>query len=92
MRCARDISSIASPAPSIKSEPEAHEGTITRRARGTSIGGSAVLLAARQVRDKARRFAAAMLEANEEDIVVADGRYAPCDVPERGVTHRGMKA
>ncbi len=62
------------------------QGIGTFGSRGTSIGGSAVLLAARQVRDKARRFAAAMLEANEEDIVVADGRYAPRDVPERGVT------
>ena len=62
------------------------QGIGTFGSRGTSIGGSAVLLAARQVRDKARRFAAAMLEAAEEDIIVADGRYAPRDVPERGVT------
>lgn len=62
------------------------QGIGTFGSRGTSIGGSAVLLAARQVRDKARRFAAAMLEASEEDIEIADGRYAPRDVPERGVT------
>ncbi|MFN8511667.1 MAG: molybdopterin cofactor-binding domain-containing protein [Thermomicrobiales bacterium] len=62
------------------------QGIGTFGSRGTSIGGSAVLLASRQVRDKARRYAAAMLEASEEDIEVSEGRYAPRDVPERGVT------
>lgn len=62
------------------------QGIGTFGSRGTSIGGSAVLLAARQVGEKARRFAAAMLEAAEEDIVLADGRYAPRDLPERGVS------
>ena len=62
------------------------QGIGTFGSRGTSIGGSAILLASRQVRDKARRLAAAMLEAAEEDIEIAEGRYAPRDVPERGVT------
>ncbi len=61
------------------------QGIGTFGSRGTSIGGSAVLLAARGVRDKARRIAAGLLEAAEEDIEVADGRYRVRGVPDRGV-------
>ena len=62
------------------------QGIGTFGSRNTSIGGSAVLLAARQVAAKARRLAGTMLEAAEEDIALIDGRYAPQGVPERGLT------
>jgi carbon-monoxide dehydrogenase large subunit len=62
------------------------QGIGTFGSRSTSIGGSAVLLASRAVQAKARRLAAAMLEADEADIVLAAGRYAPRGVPERGLT------
>lgn len=62
------------------------QGIGTFGSRNTSIGGSAVLLAAREVQGKARTLAAAMLEAAEADIVLEDGAYGPRGVPERRVT------
>ena len=50
------------------------QGIGTFGSRGTSIGGSAVLLAVRQVKQKAARIAAARLEVSEEDIVFEDGK------------------
>ncbi len=62
------------------------QGIGTFGSRNTSIGGSAVLLAARQVQAKARAIAAAMLEADEADIVLEGGGYGPRGVPERRLT------
>jgi aerobic carbon-monoxide dehydrogenase large subunit len=66
------------------------QGIGTFGSRSTSIGGSAVLLAARTVQAKARRLAAAMLEADEADIMLSDGLYAPRGVPERGLTFAAL--
>ena len=62
------------------------QGIGTFGSRNTAIGGSAVLLAAREVAAKARRIAAALLEAAEEDIVLEGGAYGPRGVPDRRVT------
>ncbi|HET8627913.1 MAG TPA: molybdopterin cofactor-binding domain-containing protein [Thermomicrobiales bacterium] len=62
------------------------QGIGTFGSRGTSIGGSAVLLATRQVHDKARRIAAHLLESAPEDIALEDGRYQVRGVPDRAVT------
>lgn len=62
------------------------QGIGTFGSRNTAIGGSAVLLAAREVAAKARRIAAALLEADEADIVLEDGAYGPRGVPDRRVT------
>lgn len=62
------------------------QGIGTFGSRNTSIGGSAVLLAAREVQAKARKFAAAMLEASEDDIMLEGGAYGPRGVPDRRVT------
>ena len=62
------------------------QGRGTFGSRSTSVGGSAVLLAARQVAAKARTLAAALLEADVDDIILAAGRYSPRGVPDRGVT------
>ena len=55
-------------------------GRLTRWRRITSssaaLGGSAVALAADKVVDKGRRIAAHLLEAAEDDVEFADGRYA----------------
>jgi carbon-monoxide dehydrogenase large subunit len=49
------------------------------------IGGGAVLLAARAVRDRIVRIAAHLLEASEDDLRTAGGRVEPVDAPGRGI-------
>jgi carbon-monoxide dehydrogenase large subunit len=51
--------------------------------RTTAIGGSAALLAARAVHDKARRIAAHLLEAAADDVVADGGRFAVRGFPGR---------
>jgi CO/xanthine dehydrogenase Mo-binding subunit len=53
--------------------------------RTTALAGSAGLLAARAVHDKARRIAAHLLEAAPEDVVGAAGRFAVRGFPDRTV-------
>ncbi|MGH2374732.1 MAG: xanthine dehydrogenase family protein molybdopterin-binding subunit, partial [bacterium] len=53
--------------------------------RATVVGGSAVLLAAREVKDKLLDRAAQRLEASKADLVVADGRVAVKGAPSRTV-------
>jgi carbon-monoxide dehydrogenase large subunit len=60
-------------------------GVGTFGSRSAAIGGTAVLLAAREVREKARRLAAALLEATPADIVVSDGQWHVRGVPGPGV-------
>jgi len=63
------------------------------------VGGTAALLAARAVRDKARRIAAHLLEAAEPDVEFDTGRFHVRGLPDRGVTlaevaraaHRGQQ-
>jgi carbon-monoxide dehydrogenase large subunit len=58
----------------------------TWASRGMAIGGSATLLAARALREKIARIAAALLEAHPEDIHLADGRAFVSGSPERGLS------
>src|SRR5262249_58405954 len=51
----------------------APQGIGTFGSRSTALGGSALALASRDVREKARRFAASMLEAAPPDVVPVDG-------------------
>jgi carbon-monoxide dehydrogenase large subunit len=64
------------------------QGIGTFGSRGTSIGGSAVLLAVRQVKAKAAKIAAARLEVSEDDIVFEDGRLHVRGTPDRGMTFK----
>ena len=61
-------------------------GVGTFGSRSAAVGGSAVHLAACDVREKARRLAAQLLEASPADIVVSDGQWQVRGVPGRGVT------
>ena len=61
-------------------------GVGTFGSRATVVGGSAVLRAATQVRDKAKRFAAHMMDASEDDLEFVDGRIAVRGSPDRAVT------
>jgi carbon-monoxide dehydrogenase large subunit len=53
--------------------------------RQAVIGGGAVALAARAVRDKARRIAAHLLEAAPEDVEIVDGAFSVRGAPGRAV-------
>ncbi len=64
------------------------QGIGTFGSRGTSIGGSAVLLAVRQVKEKARKIAAARLEVSEEDVVYEDGRLQVRGTPDRSMSFK----
>jgi aerobic carbon-monoxide dehydrogenase large subunit len=61
-------------------------GMGTMGSRSLAVGGSAVFRAAGQVRDKARRIAAHMLEAAAEDVVLEGGRYQVRGTPEPALT------
>src|SRR5690606_34745771 len=51
------------------------KGMDTYGSRSLPVGGIALLQACEKVKEKARRVAAHLLEANPEDIEFADGRF-----------------
>jgi carbon-monoxide dehydrogenase large subunit len=59
------------------------QGWGTYGSRTTAVGGIAVLNAARKVREKARRIAAHLLEAGEEDVEWRDGKFQVKGTPSR---------
>jgi len=61
-------------------------GVGTFGSRSTVLGGSALVQAADQVLEKARRIAAGLLEASPDDVVLAHGRFQVAGAPERYVT------
>ncbi len=67
-------------------------GVGTFGSRSAAVGGSAVHLAAGEVREKAQRLAAHLLEAAPADIVVSDGQWQVRGVPGRGVTFADIAA
>ena len=58
----------------------------TYGSRTTVVGGAALVLAARRVREKATKIAAHMLEAAEKDIVFDQGRFHVRGSPDRAKT------
>jgi len=62
----------------------------TWASRGMPIGGSATLLAVRALRDRVRRVAAALFEAHEGDVEVAEGRVSVRGSPDRALTLREL--
>ena len=64
----------------------APQGIGTFGSRSTALGGSALALAARDVRDKARRMAAGLLEAAAQDVVPVEGGFGVVGAPGRQVT------
>jgi carbon-monoxide dehydrogenase large subunit len=75
------------------------QGFGTGGSRAASVGGTAVLLATRTVKDKARRIAAHLLEAAETDVEMDDGRFHVRGFPTRALglaevaraAHRGQQ-
>jgi carbon-monoxide dehydrogenase large subunit len=51
------------------------QGWGTYGSRTTAVGGSAVKIAVQRVKDKAKKIAAHLLEANEEDLDWKDGKF-----------------
>ncbi len=60
-------------------------GLDTYGSRSLAVGGTAVYLATERVIDKARRLAAHLLEAAEEDVEVAGGAFSVRGTPERSL-------
>jgi carbon-monoxide dehydrogenase large subunit len=61
-------------------------GLGTYGSRSTAVGGAAIALASRKIKEKARIIAAHMLEAAPEDVEFSDGRFSVKGVPERSKT------
>jgi carbon-monoxide dehydrogenase large subunit len=64
----------------------------TYGSRSTAAGGSALVIAARKVREKAAKIAAHMLEAPVEDIVFDQGRFHVRGAPDRAKTIQEVAA
>lgn len=60
--------------------------------RSTTLGGSAIVVAAEKIRQKVRRIAAHLLEASAEDLEWQEGRIWVRGVPERAVSWREVAA
>lgn len=67
-------------------------GEGTMGSRSLQVGGSAVLRASLALRDKARRLAAHVLEANEADVRFAGDRISVSGVPELSLTWAELAA
>jgi carbon-monoxide dehydrogenase large subunit len=71
----------------------------TGGSRGATVGGTAALLAAQAVKDKARKIAAHLLEAAEADVEFDSGRFHVRGFPDKALTlaeitriaHRGAQ-
>ena len=57
------------------------QGIGTFGSRGQAVGGAALSLCVETIQNKARRIAAHLLEASEEDVVFEDGKLFPRGVP-----------
>ena len=68
----------------------APQGSGTAGSRSTALGGGALVLAARDVRDKGRRIAAGLLEAAVEDVVAVPGGFYVVGAPDRTVDWRAV--
>ena len=61
-------------------------GLGTYASRSTPVAGAAASMAARKIRDKARKIAAHLLEASEEDLEWETGRFFVKGSPDKGKT------
>jgi carbon-monoxide dehydrogenase large subunit len=68
----------------------APQATGTSGSRSTALGGGALALASRDVRDKGRRLAATLLEAAVEDVVAVPGGFHVAGAPDRTVSWRAV--
>ena len=67
-------------------------GTGTRASRSIVVGGSAVVTASRQVKDKALKLAAALLRTEPQYVELGPGGFFAEDIPDRYVTWQDVAA
>jgi carbon-monoxide dehydrogenase large subunit len=68
----------------------APHGSGTAGSRSTALGGGALVLAAKDVREKARRIAASLLEAAAADVVAAPGGFHVIGAADRAIAWRAV--
>ena len=68
------------------------QGTGTRASRSIVVGGSAVVTASRQVKDKALKLAAALLRTEPQFVELGQGGFFAEDIPDRYVTWQDVAA
>ncbi len=68
------------------------QGAGTRASRSIVVGGSAVVTASRQVKDKAIRLAAHLLRTEPQYVELGPGGFIAEDIPDRYVTWRDVAA
>jgi carbon-monoxide dehydrogenase large subunit len=61
-------------------------GLGTYASRSTPVAGAATAMAARKIKDKARKLAAHLLEANEDDLEWTNGKFSVKGSPDRSKT------
>lgn len=61
-------------------------GIGTFGSRATAVGGTAVLQAVQQIKEKARQYAAHLLQVNPDDLTFEDGVFAVANDPHKHVT------
>jgi aerobic carbon-monoxide dehydrogenase large subunit len=61
-------------------------GLGTYASRSTPVAGAAIAMASRRIREKARKIAAYLLEAAEDDVEWKDYKFSPKGVPSKSVT------
>ena len=67
-------------------------GTGTRASRSIVVGGSAVVTASRQIKERALRLAASLLRTQPEFVELRRGGFFAEDIPDRYVTWRDVAA
>ncbi|MBA2343641.1 MAG: molybdopterin-dependent oxidoreductase, partial [Rubrobacter sp.] len=67
-------------------------GLDTYGSRSLPVGGVAVYLAANKVQDKAKKIAAHMLEASEDDLEFEGGKFSVAGSPDQSVTIQDVAA
>ncbi len=61
-------------------------GIGTFASRSAAVGGTAILLSAQKVKEKATKIAAHLLEASADDVVLEEGQFHVRGVPDRSVS------
>lgn len=68
------------------------EGRGTYGSRTTSVGGTAVVQAVQQIKEKMRTIASHMLEANVSDVTLEDGKFSVAGAPQKSVSFKDVAA
>jgi carbon-monoxide dehydrogenase large subunit len=61
-------------------------GLDTYGSRATAVGGAALMMSLGKVKEKAKKFAAHIMDASEDDLVFENGRFSVRGSPDRNMT------